>query len=540
MKILKATTETVRQETFQGRDYTVVPVIAIVEGVLQAANSPQPELVKASEFDPASWNGRPVTFGHPVVGETLVSASLSPEIFEEVVVGTIFNSVVIDDSKLRVEAWIDNEKALEGTDEAVKAFEKIKEGEALEVSTGYFADSTQESGKFNGESFEAIQFDIKPDHLAILLGENVGACSIEDGCGTNRVNCHFFQAPILNEDVAHEIVTTNGTANLLSNLSFYGFDKHDPEEDAKRKAKKKNSKHDPEEDEEEDEEEENKKKKSNLAEILSHCQLKDNGEISDMDVRSAISSALEAKGESFWGILAVFQESFVFERSFGTLEKREFSIADNGDVSIANEGEVVRPVTEFVPVKINQAEEKMMNKEELIKSLIANEATQFSEEDRGFLEGLDEQKLSMLSPVEKDDIVDEEKEEEKEVEVSKNDEGEEDPKPLSTEEYIAAAPPEVKEVLNQGIKMRKEHRDSLTKIIISNSQFNEEEIKDFSMEQLEKLASTAAPQDHSIQASPVSNLGEKDDDKPPPAPQVWNLSKNRMNGKTEGAKQKAS
>ena len=499
---MKATTETVRQETHQGRDFTVVPVIAIVEGVLQAANSPQPELVKAEEFDPAAWNGRPITFGHPTIGDLLVSASTSPEIFEEVAIGTIFNSVVINDKKLRVEAWIDNEKAeaLEG--DALKAFERLKAGESIEVSSGYFADSEQESGKFDGEKFEAIQSGIKPDHLAILLGDDIGACSLEDGCGTNRVNSF-----LLNQLGVERTSELKGFGNRFGKTLLYGFDKHDPEEDAKKKA-------------EEEEEEENKKNKSNLSLLLESSQLKDNGEISDNDVRSAISSALESKGENFWSLIAVFKDNFIFEKNFGTLERRSFSIADNGEVTIGNEGEVVRPVTEFVPVKSN--EENEMNKAEIVNSLIGNEATQFSEENRSFLEDLEESTLALLTPVEIEKDKEEEKEvegEKKEVEASAVKETKE-AAPQTTEDYIAAAPDEIKEVLNQGIKMHSERRGQLTKAITDNSQFSEDEIKEYPLEQLEKLAVAVAPKDQILKTGPVSNLGE-DSEKTPKAPLVW-------------------
>ncbi|MEB3089954.1 hypothetical protein, partial [Parvimonas sp. M20] len=68
----------VRTEEFRGKTYTVVPVIAVVEGVLQGVNSDAPELAVASEFGkfPASWDGRPVMMNHPNIGGMWVSASI--------------------------------------------------------------------------------------------------------------------------------------------------------------------------------------------------------------------------------------------------------------------------------------------------------------------------------------------------------------------------------------------------------------------------------------------------------------------------------
>ena len=507
MRIMKAATETVRQETFQGREFTVVPVIALIEGVMHAANSSQPELIKASEFEPATWNGRPITFGHPAIGEVLVSAAASPEVFEKVAVGTIFNATIINGQKLRVEAWIDNEKVEDQGEEAVKAFERLKAGEAMEVSTGYFADTVAESGKFNGETFEAIQKDIKPDHLAILLGEDIGACSLEDGCGTNRVNSisfeNFMQVCDLSKEQVEVVITTNQAQNGETTWYPGITGSVEPAEE----------------------------KNKNLSKILANLELRYNGEISDMDVRSAISSALEAKGEFFWSVVAVFQSNFVYEKDFGTLKRREYSIAEDGTVSLSDESEIVRPVTEFIPVKTNQ-ETEMSKKDEMIKDLIANEATQFAEGDREFLSTLDETKLGILAPV----VVEAEKEGEDEeaakakavaeakTETEEEKESQEVKDPVTTEEFIAGAPEEIQEVLNQGVRLQKKQRSTFVKAITSNqaSGFTEEDLKDYSMEHLEKLARATAPNDFSIRSNPVSNL-EDDAGKIPSARPIWDL-----------------
>ena len=74
----------IREETFQGKDFLVVPVIALVEGVHQASNAPAPELALASEFGkyPQGWDGRPVLLSHPQREGSPVSAN-SPEVLED-------------------------------------------------------------------------------------------------------------------------------------------------------------------------------------------------------------------------------------------------------------------------------------------------------------------------------------------------------------------------------------------------------------------------------------------------------------------------
>ena len=65
--IMRANTEASRRETFNGVEHLVVPLVALVEGVLQSSNAETPELALASEFGKhfKGWNGRPVVVNHP-------------------------------------------------------------------------------------------------------------------------------------------------------------------------------------------------------------------------------------------------------------------------------------------------------------------------------------------------------------------------------------------------------------------------------------------------------------------------------------------
>ena len=48
--LVEADTDAIRTDTFMDQEHMVVPVIALVEGVVHASNSPVPELALASEF----------------------------------------------------------------------------------------------------------------------------------------------------------------------------------------------------------------------------------------------------------------------------------------------------------------------------------------------------------------------------------------------------------------------------------------------------------------------------------------------------------
>lgn len=181
---LMAATGELRAAMFEDREHLVVPVVALVEGVLFAANATGPELVLAQEFarSPQGWNGRPVMYDHPSYAGGRTSAN-DPKTLEKGCFGTVFNTKV-DGTKLCMEAWLDLSKA-----EAVGAqplIDAMRNGKMIEVSVGVFVAEEQQAGEWNGQAYTAIWRDIVPDHLAALPLDKTGACSNVDGCGAPR------------------------------------------------------------------------------------------------------------------------------------------------------------------------------------------------------------------------------------------------------------------------------------------------------------------------------------------------------------------
>jgi hypothetical protein len=172
-----------REETFEGRPHLVVPVVALVQGVLHAMNSATPELVTAEEFTRpgvvGGFDGRPLFHGHPLVNGEPVSGN-SPEVIEAKCIGRVFHAAV-KNNKLAVEAWIDVEKCEEV---APDLLERIRAGKTIEVSVGVFCESDDsETGEYDGKRYAGAWRDIVPDHLALLVEGDTGACSVEMGCG---------------------------------------------------------------------------------------------------------------------------------------------------------------------------------------------------------------------------------------------------------------------------------------------------------------------------------------------------------------------
>jgi len=176
-------TKGLRNAVFEGRDHLVVPVVALVEGVLHAVNAKSPELALASEFGKFTmgWNGEPVMMNHPVHEDQMVSAN-SPSILEKFQIGRIFDTH-LDGDKLRMNAYLDIARIDNVGSKAQQLLKRFSEDGLAEVSVGVFVDAEAAAGVYKGKPYSRIWRHIVPDHLAFLEDGVVGACSNEAGCG---------------------------------------------------------------------------------------------------------------------------------------------------------------------------------------------------------------------------------------------------------------------------------------------------------------------------------------------------------------------
>jgi len=202
---LQADTSLIRDETYMGVDYKAIPVVALVQSVIQGANSSAPELAKADVFAkyPDAWNGVPVVMNHPEQDKSFVPAS-SPDVLEQYQMGFVFNARR-DGPKLKVEAWINPERIKALGKLAQETFDALMSGQVVEVSTGMFVDVLEAKGVYKNRVYEQVWTNVVPDHLAILDLSKTGACSVADGCGAPRLNqqagetqctCQSTQAPV--------------------------------------------------------------------------------------------------------------------------------------------------------------------------------------------------------------------------------------------------------------------------------------------------------------------------------------------------------
>jgi hypothetical protein len=457
----------IRTAELFSQEHTVIPCIALVEGVLWPANAPGPELALAEEFGrfPAGWNGRPVTYGHPMINGTPVSAS-SPDVLQDNSFGQLFNTE-LKGGKLHTEIWINEARIKELSEDAQLVIQGLKNGDGIaEVSTGLFTMQELVGGDFNGKEYSSIWRNIVPDHLAVLPDGVTGACSVADGAGAPRLN-QGMEGCMRANQLSPEMPADdepNGQKGLFKRLMDLG------------------------------------------AKALN---FRDNSVgISDNDLRTAIYAGLRAMTEEYIYVLAVYSGSasngtFVYESGWdGTLFENTYTIDAGGSISIGSAPVQVRPMTTFIPVAIttnvinndiNPSQESDMN-EKLVNDLIANAATQYTEDDREWLKTLDENQLNKMVPAEVKPIVVEKTAVVEPAPVTNKaetaPEAKKEVKPISTDDYIKGAPEEVQMVLNAGLKMHRERKAALIAGLIANKRcvFTTEQLEAKSVEELQNLS----------------------------------------------------
>lgn len=196
----------IRIEIHQDKRYIVVPVVMMVEGVHSGNHGPLFHSAQELGRFPEAWNGTPVTIMHPEEDGRGVSAN-SPEIIDREVVGRVFNTFM-DGDKLKGEVWLDEAVLIARNSEVL---DYINSGRALDVSLGVFTDEETTPGVWNGEEYTAIASNHRPDHLALLPGEQ-GACSWADGCGIrNNSQTNKKGGDMSKTHEPWEIVLTNQT-----------------------------------------------------------------------------------------------------------------------------------------------------------------------------------------------------------------------------------------------------------------------------------------------------------------------------------------
>lgn len=170
----------VRRVVENGREYIVaklktIPLDGVLPGSQGALFYPARETINSVR----EWDGTPLVVYHPTRnnGEHCSAADVP-----EKHVGELRNSRIENDF-LQHDGWFDvvNVKAQDK-----RVYDALLHRKPMELSTGLFTTNTPVPGGYatspNGRPYQAVATRFRPDHLAILP-DQVGACSINDGCG---------------------------------------------------------------------------------------------------------------------------------------------------------------------------------------------------------------------------------------------------------------------------------------------------------------------------------------------------------------------
>jgi len=170
---------TFREVERNGKTWLVVNGVPLKETILNGRFMPFEQFAA----NPSDWNDVPVVLRHPKQngGSARVPSSDVP------VVGRFYNAQIDEQAKRLVgEFWLDK-AMIENMQEGDTLLSLIDNQRPIEVSTGYWSETVPQEGKWNEKAYQYIDQNIHPDHIA-LLPDEVGACSVKDGCGLNRNN----------------------------------------------------------------------------------------------------------------------------------------------------------------------------------------------------------------------------------------------------------------------------------------------------------------------------------------------------------------
>ena len=455
----------VRHDQMEGKDYLVVPMIMLTEGVHIGTNGPLYYPKEEISKIPEVWNTKPVIVYHPAAG----ASACTPEILTNRRIGVIMNSIVKEglagDGKTKVvqlhaEAWLEEDR-VKKVDERV--MEAIENEEVMELSTGLFTDNEEVEGEWNGEAYEAIAHNYRPDHLA-LLPDLVGACSVADGAGFLR----------LNAEKQENRIPDSFAKDYFPFLDAAGID---------------TSKLVPNE--------------------LSYGQL-----------RNELYAYLKDKVSGNAWVEEVFDDFFIYNLN-ENLFKLAYSVDKDDVVKTQGIPEEVFRVIQYRNLKgkvlvgnviKNYRKEQKMTKKEIVNGIIENEANQFGEDDREVLMATDEDMLGKMVPVANEEKGEEKVKDNKSNENdNKGNESEEKDKGKSDEdlsdnedktkvenvqtvdEYVSNAPEDIQQVLRSSVNAYKATKNRVIDVLIANKKntFTKEDLQRKDLSELRSLLALA-------------------------------------------------
>jgi len=170
-----------RREKLHGREYLVAPMTLIRPGVLNGSKGPLYYPPDEIARDPLIWNHTPLVVEHPKTAQGFATAR-DPGVLNTAGVGLVLGARVEPNGDLKADGWFDV-AALRRVDNGLLG--ELEAGKSVELSTGLFTDNEAAEGEVDGVTYTGIARRYRADHVA-LLRSGPGACSVADGCGVNN------------------------------------------------------------------------------------------------------------------------------------------------------------------------------------------------------------------------------------------------------------------------------------------------------------------------------------------------------------------
>jgi hypothetical protein len=448
-----------RREEMEGRRYIVAPMVMMTEGVHHGSEGPLFYSGDVLGHTPAVWNSKPIVVYHPTINGQGVSAC-SKEVFESSKVGVIMNATF--DGRLKAEAWIEEER-LSVVDKGEDIRHALNTSTPMEVSTGVFTHTDGTPGEWNGETFNASVMSTGPDHLA-FLPDQIGACSVADGAGL----CVNSEGRL---DMPELIRLASNAANESISRVF--------------------------------------------------AAVTANGSMSFDQTQQSLRTAIYKRlgydensdaGPWVW-IADVYATEFIYELA-GQFYRLSYTTGESGVALSPDEPVEVMRQTNYVPVQpVIANSEKDVDMKDLVDKLIANTASGWTEKDRASLMTFSETQLKgLVANAEATPAADEDEDETPATPPAATPEPATAPAtpepnanaapvtPQTTEQYIANAPPAIREMLSEGLTANNHIRTGLIKTITANegNTFSPEALAEFSLGQLQAMAKLAAPTGNAV------------------------------------------
>jgi hypothetical protein len=507
-----------RTESLHGKEYIVVPVVALVEGVLTGMSAAGPELALADEFAkfPDAWNGRPVVMSHPTNDDGMPVSANSPKVLENYQIGFLFNSSR-DENKLIQEAWIDKSLTASLNDNAKEVLEALEAGEMIEVSTGYYAELEPLPGLYANQKYDAVQRSITPDHLAFLPIGTFGACSNKDGCGAKlAANSSKDTKFIPVKDFRVDAPCCAECAETGGNCQDDNKDPAMPHDNKAMDGKEKDEK----------DKKGRKKGDPKAYEALTIANTIADGVTLD-NARTVVCSALKESGYgTYTYVVAMTTDTVVYEhydnfRGEYVLYSRSYSVSADGAVTFGDDMQEVRLMTKIVAANsetdgnetTGTGDGNMPN--DAVKPGETAPAPQANEKKEPVKVTNDQGTL----------------------EISFNEKGEPAgfaftpkvnaaPKPQTAQEFIAQAPKEFQEVLSSSLKMHEETKTAIVDQLLATNRckFSKETLAAMSLGDLQNLLELANVPSFEGRALPKSNSSQQEENYTP-APMVFEAPK---------------